>query len=522
MKLTASLLLACGLLWGQNPSTAVFPGAVATDKTLFVATNAATTTLYSAISSVGATSISVISSALFIVPGIVRVDNESIAVCSKSTGTLVVCTVAADGYSGRGFSGTTAATHFSGHTVTATVDRTLHNQLAAEVKAIQTALGANLANVGTGVNMVSAAAVLASGALAVGDGARGLTASNLTGVLKVSSGVPSAVTGTASNCVLVDGTSGTCGTGGGGNTVITTGSGAPNAACLAPTTSNLALYWDSTAKDMYQCSNATGPVWQKILTDGAGSGKTGATQWGGLTSGGAGFTVNDIAGTSILYILPTANGSAGQVMYDTGAATCPTLETAPTSCHQLAWMTPASVASWTVAGTHIWTLMDAGRTLATDNAGYGTSSVNVLYCSAVPVGVGGTANSMDVWFKTGVSGTKGTAVGIYGSTGTLLKTTTLVDPTGQPQTYTISGGQALVAGSLYWFCWATEEATSELYSAFVKASEAAMLNAGTDKRVVTAANPATGTGAAFAMPAALGALTVNNSRDTTPFIQARP
>lgn len=121
-----------------------------------------------------------------------------------------------------------------------------------------------------------------------------------------------------------------------GITVMTTGAGAPSAACAVPSASNLAMYWDSTAKNMYYCS-ATTPTWQKFLSDGAGQGKTGATQWAGTTSGGAGFTVNDVAGTSILYILPAANGSAGQVMYDTGAATCPTLKTAPTSCHQLAW-----------------------------------------------------------------------------------------------------------------------------------------------------------------------------------------
>jgi hypothetical protein len=120
-------------------------------------------------------------------------------------------------------------------------------------------------------------------------------------------------------------------------TTMSTGEGAPSAACAVPSASNLALYWDRTNRSMYYCSNNTGPVWQKFSTDGAGSGKTGATQWGGMTSGGAGFTVNDVAGTSILYILPAANGAAGQVLYDTGAATCPTLETAPTSCHQLAW-----------------------------------------------------------------------------------------------------------------------------------------------------------------------------------------
>lgn len=47
-------------------------------------------------------------------------------------------------------------------------------------------------------------------------GASGL--GSLTGVVKASSGTPSVVTGTSTNCVLVDGSSATCGTGGGAST----------------------------------------------------------------------------------------------------------------------------------------------------------------------------------------------------------------------------------------------------------------------------------------------------------------
>lgn len=46
-----------------------------------------------------------------------------------------------------------------------------------------------------------------------------LSRSALTGVLKAASGVPSVVTGTASNCVKVDGSSGACGTGGGASAI---------------------------------------------------------------------------------------------------------------------------------------------------------------------------------------------------------------------------------------------------------------------------------------------------------------
>lgn len=72
---------------------------------------------------------------------------------------------------------------------------------------------------------------------------------------------------------------------------------------------------------------------------GAASGKTGFELFTGVTSGSAGFTVADVAGTQILYMLPVGSGAANSVLSDTGAATCPTLPAgSPTNCHQLAWV----------------------------------------------------------------------------------------------------------------------------------------------------------------------------------------
>ena len=86
----------------------------------------------------------------------------------------------------------------------------------------------------------------------------------------------------------------------------------------------------------------TGPIQATGFT-GDGT-KSGSLTLGGVTSGAAGFAVNDIAGTAILYLLPAANGATGQAMYDTGSTTCPTLAAgAPSTCHQLAWATMAKV-----------------------------------------------------------------------------------------------------------------------------------------------------------------------------------
>jgi len=60
----------------------------------------------------------------------------------------------------------------------------------------------------------------------------------------------------------------------------------------------------------------------------------------GVTSGGSGWAVADVAGTPILYMMPTTNGTAGQALIDNGVATCGTYQSGvglPTTCHQLIW-----------------------------------------------------------------------------------------------------------------------------------------------------------------------------------------
>ena len=66
---------------------------------------------------------------------------------------------------------------------------------------------------------------------------------------------------------------------------------------------------------------------------------SGNLQMNGFTSGNVTLTVADVAGTAIAYMWPSTNGTAGQVLSDSGVATCPTLPAgAPTVCHQLAWI----------------------------------------------------------------------------------------------------------------------------------------------------------------------------------------
>jgi hypothetical protein len=92
------------------------------------------------------------------------------------------------------------------------------------------------------------------------------------------------------------------------------------------------------------------------LTTGSTGADSGLHVFYGKTSGAVALGAADVAGTAIVYVLPSTNGTSGQFLSDLGAATCPTYVTgAPTTCHQTAWegpsMTPITYANWSTIGT---------------------------------------------------------------------------------------------------------------------------------------------------------------------------
>lgn len=78
---------------------------------------------------------------------------------------------------------------------------------------------------GTSSGGTLATSAIGAGTFPGARGGLGADASAFTGVLKMSSGVASVVTGTGSDCVKVDGTSGTCGSGGGSNNCVLSDTG---------------------------------------------------------------------------------------------------------------------------------------------------------------------------------------------------------------------------------------------------------------------------------------------------------
>jgi hypothetical protein len=135
MKIVLAIALA-SISLAQNPNTAAYPGRVATDTDLLVATNNVTTTLTIPLG-VGDTTITVASTTGIQVPTALSIDSEIIKVCSKGSTTFTVCS------SGRGFDGTTPTTHNVNAAVNFFVVSDFHNQAAAEIKAIETTLGTN-------------------------------------------------------------------------------------------------------------------------------------------------------------------------------------------------------------------------------------------------------------------------------------------------------------------------------------------------------------------------------------------
>lgn len=144
-------------------------------------------------------------------------------------------------------------------------------------------------------------------------------------------------------------------------------------------------------------------------------------------------------------------------------------------------------------------------------------TANTVYCFMVPAQFSITISKMVAFLVNGAQAGKSSALGIYNASGTLLQQGVVIAPGGQPQVFPLGASQALIAGTLYYFCAATEDAnsvtnTNSVFRALVDGSaQANTYNANSALRLVTAANPATGTAGTFALPPTLGALTVNGS-----------
>jgi hypothetical protein len=141
-KLLILSLFAAVAGFAQNPATAVFPGAVATDTALGVACNSSDRgTLTAGLDNQATTlTLSVSDGTKFCYPSYVTIDAEVVKVCSVAGNTVTLCS------GGRAVHGNIAA-HSSGATIAGYNDQNYVNQLAAELKAVESGLGVNYSNI---------------------------------------------------------------------------------------------------------------------------------------------------------------------------------------------------------------------------------------------------------------------------------------------------------------------------------------------------------------------------------------
>ena len=128
------------------------------------------------------------------------------------------------------------------------------------------------------------------------------------------------------------------GGGGGGPTIAGTVNQitATGAGCTNPSTATCTI---ALANNTVLPGNPSTPGTMTAVGFISDESASGNLQMKGLTSGNVTLTVADIAGTAIAYMWPSTNGTAGQILSDSGVATCPTLPAgAPTVCHQLTWI----------------------------------------------------------------------------------------------------------------------------------------------------------------------------------------
>jgi hypothetical protein len=174
------------------------------------------------------------------------------------------------------------------------------------------------------------------------------------------------------------------GGGGGGPTIAGTANEitVTGAGCTSPSTATCTI------------SIPNNPIFPGVVTAGgfiSAESFSGNLQLSGLTSGNVTLTVADIAGTAIAYMWPSANGTAGQILSDTGVATCPTLPAgAPTVCHQLAWISGGSGFAVQVNGTPLTGLttlnLAAGSNVTLTPTGSGTYTVTIAATGGAATG----------------------------------------------------------------------------------------------------------------------------------------
>ena len=135
-----------------------------------------------------------------------------------------------------------------------------------------------------------------------------------------------------------------------------------------------------------------------------------------------------------------------------------------------------------------------------------------------------TVGHFATWPKGGNTAGKDSAVGVYDSSGNRL-VQGVWSATGGSGAFTpFASSYTLTANTMYYVCAASEEAGTQVVFKGLLADVYTLyaMNQNGQKRMVTAANAASGTGGAFTLPATLGTLTTLTDADKTFWIGLIP
>lgn len=146
MAATRRIILFLLVAFSLCAQTARYPGAVATTNDLTDLADRAQTTLSSPMNST-ATSFTVVSGSKFSAGMILTIDNEQIKICNVAVGVISVGHSSCPNIDGRAWSSTAAAGHNTGALVSDYFVAYEFKAAREEIKAIEAALGVNLANV---------------------------------------------------------------------------------------------------------------------------------------------------------------------------------------------------------------------------------------------------------------------------------------------------------------------------------------------------------------------------------------
>lgn len=312
-------------------------------------------------------------------------------------------------------------------------------------------------------------------------------------------GAATAVIGTGTDCVLVNGSSGSCGGGGGTGNVNAPGTLTSTACVTGGGTKDIQTPSSVCAID----SSGNVVALSFASTD---TSHSGGANFSGVTSGSVMLAAADIAGTAIVYVLPTTNGTAGQVLQDNGVIACPTLVAgSPSTCHQLTWATGSSgpIAFSTNVGNW-WPFGNDFAAVGSNTIG----AANVVLCHEFTPPMSISLGLVALEQIAGDAG-KHWATALYSADGnTLIATGSTMNSAASSQ-FAETLVASLVAASTYNFCLASDSATVLSYGIVdSSASNNLFLNIdGSHPRTFTAANASAWSGTTPNFPSTLGART---------------